>query len=266
MPDANVSQNREGVTIRNRRSSIVVDLVDPTHALDLATKQTYTENVFLFVPNLIGYARVILAALSLYYMSSYPKYSTLAYGASALLDAVDGQAARALGQTSKFGAVLDMVVDRCSTSCLLCYLSVAYPAWALWFQFLIALDFSSHYMHMYSSLATGSRSHKLVQSDVSHILWLYYNNSLTLFLVCTGNELFYVALYLAKWVSTPLDPRLGAIHPWLADLTWASALACVCGPVWILKNIINFVQLWKASKILVGIDLAERAAERERRE
>lgn len=45
-------------------------------------------------------------------MSYHPKYCTLAYVVSCLLDAVDGQAARALGQTSKFGAVLDMVTDR----------------------------------------------------------------------------------------------------------------------------------------------------------
>jgi phosphatidylglycerophosphate synthase len=38
---------------------------------------------------------------------------------------------------------------RCTTSCLLCYLSSAYPAYALFFQFLISLDFASHYMHMY---------------------------------------------------------------------------------------------------------------------
>jgi CDP-diacylglycerol--inositol 3-phosphatidyltransferase len=48
-------------------------------------------------------------------MSTHPKYSTLAYGVSALLDAFDGYAARALGETSKFGAVLDMVVDRYDT-------------------------------------------------------------------------------------------------------------------------------------------------------
>ena len=46
-------------------------------------------------------------------MSFHPKYATLAYGISCLLDAADGHAARALGQTSKFGAVLDMVTDRC---------------------------------------------------------------------------------------------------------------------------------------------------------
>lgn len=149
-------------------------------------------------------------------MSYHPKYCTLLYVVSCLLDAVDGQAARALGQTSKFGAVLDMVTDRyefllpkrdihrrtrnrCTTSCLLCYLSSAYPNYAIFFQFLIALDFSSHYMHMYrcvfamwwsqnldgslcfwgSSLVTGSRSHKLVTSDVSRILSYYYNDSVS---------------------------------------------------------------------------------------
>ncbi|KAK2466984.1 hypothetical protein APHAL10511_001242 [Amanita phalloides] len=237
---------------RQRGSSI--GLVDAKAAVDLATAQSYSENVFLFVPNLIGYTRIILAGLSLHFMSYHPKYCTLAYVVSCLLDAVDGQAARALGQTSKFGAVLDMVTDRCTTSCLLCYLSSVYPNYAILFQFLIALDFSSHYMHMYSSLVTGSRSHKLVTSDVSRILWLYYNDSRTLFFVCAGNELFFVSLYLMKWVEKPV----------LGELTWAALLACVSFPVFVVKNIINLVQLWKASKILVGVDLAERAKERDR--
>ncbi|KAF5381063.1 hypothetical protein D9615_003891 [Tricholomella constricta] len=231
-----------------------IEVVDAKVAVDLATAQTYSENVFLFVPNLIGYTRVILAGLSLHFMSYHPKYCTLAYVFSCLLDAVDGQAARALNQTSKFGAVLDMVTDRCTTSCLLCYLASSYPPYAIIFQFLIALDFSSHYMHMYSSLVTGSRSHKLVTSDVSRILWLYYNDSRTLFFVCAGNELFYVSLYLMKWTTEPIG--LPSVLP---DLTYAQALAAASLPICALKNIINLVQLWKASKILVGVDLAERA-------
>lgn len=70
--------------------------------------------MYLFAPNLIGYARVILAAISLSYMPWHPRYCTIAYAISCLLDAVDGMAARALGQTSKFGGVLDMVTDRCA--------------------------------------------------------------------------------------------------------------------------------------------------------
>ena len=38
---------------------------------------------------------------------------------SGLLDAVDGHAARLLNQSSKFGAMLDMLTDRCATMCLL---------------------------------------------------------------------------------------------------------------------------------------------------
>jgi CDP-diacylglycerol--inositol 3-phosphatidyltransferase len=73
-----------------------------------------------------------------------------------------------------------------------------------------------------------------------------------LFIICAGNELFFVALYLMKWDTT-------------AFLTWPQLLALFCFPICALKNVINIVQLWKASKMLVGVDLAERAAARERR-
>jgi CDP-alcohol phosphatidyltransferase len=62
---------------------------------------TQHNNVFLFIPNLIGYTRVILAACSLYFMRWHPKYCTWLYIVSCLLDAFDGMAARRFGQ-SKF--------------------------------------------------------------------------------------------------------------------------------------------------------------------
>jgi len=149
--------------------------------------------VYLFVPNIIGYIRVITAAAALYLMPRAPKVCTLVYFVSCILDVFDGMAARALGQTSKFGAVLDMVTDRCATACLLCFLSSTYPQHSLLIMFLITLDFSSHYIHMYScvacymtramltarTLVTGSSSHKTVTQDVSRILWLYYNNTVS---------------------------------------------------------------------------------------
>ncbi|KAJ1309792.1 hypothetical protein OPQ81_006557 [Rhizoctonia solani] len=265
---------------RRRRGS---DVVDGKLALDLAT-HTYDENVYLFVPNLIGYTRVILVGISLHYMGSHPNTCTLLYGISALLDAVDGQAARALGQTSRFGAVLDMVTDRCATSCLLCYLASRYTSYAAIFQMLITLDFSSHYMHMYSSLVTGSKSHKAVTSDVSRILWYYYNDSTTLFTFCACNELFFVSLYLISFgpykpVGGPFTaianfllsfqpagapiPALDSASQFFANLSWPDLLALTTFPISFAKNIINVVQLWKASKMLVGIDLADRAKERE---
>jgi len=247
-------------TVRQRRPSL--EVVDTKVAVDLATAQTYSENVFLFVPNIIGYTRIILAGISLYFMSYHPKYCTVAYVVSCLLDAVDGRAARFLDQTSEFGTVLDMVTDRCTTSCLLCYLSAVYPAYAILFQFLIALDFSSHFMHMYSYLKTGSRSHKQVRGDVSWLLSLYYTDSRVLFAVCAGNELFFVSLYLMKWVHTPIYLEPFASIPLFAGISWPLLLATLSAPICLVKNILNVVQLWKASKILVGVDLAVRAAKR----
>jgi hypothetical protein len=34
-----------------------MEVFDPRHTLELATKQSYSDNVFLFVPNLIGARR-----------------------------------------------------------------------------------------------------------------------------------------------------------------------------------------------------------------
>lgn len=74
-----------------------------------------------------------------------------------------------------------------------------------------------------------------------------------------------------KWDTSPIGLKTNTplpldLHLWLAQLTWAQLLAWTTAPVCLLKNIINFVQLWKASKILVGVDLAERAAARDERE
>lgn len=81
----------------------------------------------------------------------------------------------------------------------------------------------------------------------------------TLFFMCAGNEMFFVSLYLMKWVHTPISS-----FALLSSFTWPQILALVSLPVCFAKNVINLVQLWKASKILVGVDLAERAAAREK--
>lgn len=38
----------------HRRKGGSVEVVDSKYAVDLATQQSYSENVFLFIPNLIG--------------------------------------------------------------------------------------------------------------------------------------------------------------------------------------------------------------------
>lgn len=68
--------------------------------------------------------------------------------------------------------------------------------------------------------------------------------------------MFFVSLYLMKWTTTPIG------LPYFTSLTYPALLACLSFLVFLYKNVVNVVQLWKASKILVGVDLAERAAAR----
>ncbi|CAM0136318.1 phosphatidylinositol synthase 1 (CDP-alcohol phosphatidyltransferase1) [Umbelopsis sp. WA50703] len=210
-----------------------------------AQKSPYS--VFFFVPNLIGYSRIILAAISLYYMPIHPKVCVTLYCISCLLDAVDGTAARYFNQCSKFGAVLDMVTDRCTTTCLLCFLSNAYPSYTLIFQALISLDFSSHYIHMYSSLVDGASSHKNISQSSNPLLRAYYTNNVVLFIMCAGNELFFVALYLfaadGTWSFFGMDFRM--------------IVALLTFPICAGKQIISVIQFIGASKVLARIDVAE---------
>ena len=75
------------------------------------------ENIFLFVPNIIGkenvvgmrstrrsffllgYVRIVFSLISFYFMPSQPVVAVSCYLISELLDALDGHAARALGQS-----------------------------------------------------------------------------------------------------------------------------------------------------------------------
>ncbi|KAL1963593.1 hypothetical protein VTN77DRAFT_8038 [Rasamsonia byssochlamydoides] len=260
-----------------------------------ASAEEPRENIFLFWPNIIGYVRIILAVASLYYMPLHPRTCSFLYSVSCLLDALDGLAARHFDQSTTFGAVLDMVTDRCTTACLLVFLSSAWPRWAILFQSLISLDLASHYMHMYATLSMGGagQSHKKVDSSRSWILHQYYTNRTVLFVCCALNELFFIGLYLLSFSSPTLSPSLlqplpntdssgQPAHPlptalfpspWSAgalelaranklDSKWPWVITGISAPVMALKQFINLVQLVKASKWLAEGDLAKRKAER----
>ena len=69
-----------------------------------------------------------------------------------------------------------------------------YPAYLFLFQFLIALDISSHWVQMYSSLQRGDSSHKVTDLSANPVMRFYYMRPV-LFTFCAGNELFFCSLY-----------------------------------------------------------------------
>jgi CDP-diacylglycerol--inositol 3-phosphatidyltransferase len=79
--------------------------------LTRGTKDDSAATVLTYLPNLIGYFRVVLLATSIALAPRADKWVTSiwAYIVSFALDGADGYAARWLNQTSKVGILLDMI-------------------------------------------------------------------------------------------------------------------------------------------------------------
>ena len=154
------------------------------------------ENIFLFYPNLIGYGRVITAFIALWFLPTNPWIAMCSYIFSALLDAVDGHVARMFNQSTRFGAMLDMLTDRCALLGLVVGLTIFYPQYAFFFQLSAIIDVASHWLFMVTTYFCGKNSHKSVSVTDNAIIGLYYTSKPFLFIMCAGNELFYCAMYL----------------------------------------------------------------------
>ncbi len=97
---------------------------------------------------------------------------------------------------TKFGAMLDMLTDRCATMCLLATLGSFYPSYLFVFQIVMAIDISCHWVHLHTSNVLGKTSHKTIGEEENPLLRFYYTSRPFLFFMCAGNELFYSMLYL----------------------------------------------------------------------
>ncbi|CAF0907356.1 unnamed protein product [Didymodactylos carnosus] len=212
-----------------------------------------TENIFLFVPNIIGYVRVFLSIASFYFMPTHPKVTLVCYLTSQFLDALDGHAARALGQSTQFGAMFDMLTDRCSTMCLCFVLAMFYPKWALFFQLWAAIDVASHWLHLHVATMQG-KTHKKIDLSGNPVLRIYYTSRKVLFFMCAGNELWFSMLYMLHFTE---GPSLIVVDNYVVGLF--RTILYLTTPVMIGKQIISFIHLYTAALNMAAIDEDERA-------
>jgi len=170
------------------------------------------------------------------------------YILSGFLDAFDGMAARALNQSSKFGAMLDMLTDRCATMCLLATLCTFYPSYLFFFQIIMLVDISCHWIHLHTSNLMGKVSHKNITEEENALLRFYYTNKPFLFVMCAGNELFYSMLYLLHFTYGFT----------ILGMSLIKLFAILLFPIAILKVVLAIMQGGYAWKNLGHLDIAER--------
>ena len=184
------------------------------------------KSVLLNWPNIVGYVRILL--LLVFLMTDRIELYMISY----LLDALDGYLARKFDQCTIFGATLDMVVDRISSSVIL--LTRLYSPYNL---FYVMLDWASHFIHMQASLLSKSKSHKAMDYN-STILHYYYFNRIILFSVCFGYELFSILNFIG------FKDNLMYIY-------------YISGGIFYLKHCIHALQMTKALEAILNLDLKE---------
>jgi CDP-diacylglycerol--inositol 3-phosphatidyltransferase len=203
----------------------------------MPTTKTTAEDVLRYVPNLIGYSRIVCAIGALFLMIIAKDYWMLAiilYLVNFVGDLFDGLVARRLGQTSTFGGLLDMVTDRCSTLGLLFILAIDYEEshLRLIFLSLSLLDISSHWCQMYSTSSLGKHHKSEDGNEGRHFLVRWFYKYYFFFgYLCVGAEFTYVLAYVMQFTTDHW------IHPALKAGLWVVTPACF------LKQLVNAMQL-----------------------
>jgi CDP-diacylglycerol--inositol 3-phosphatidyltransferase len=232
--------------------------------------------VLTYVPNLIGYARIFLVSASFVLLIAGPKewwdVAVLLYVGGFVGDLFDGYAARALGQTSCFGGVLDMVTDRCSTVGLLYVLGHEYASvvddgtsipsatssFRLGFLVLQILDVASHWCQMYATLSLGLH-HKSEEgnADKNVLVRWFYRYYWFFGYLCCGAEFTYVLLLVR---SRTLDSK-GLLNLLSAENTvrLVDFALVVTVPGCLAKQAVNVTQLSSACYAIADADAAAKS-------
>ncbi|KAE9454452.1 hypothetical protein C3L33_13626, partial [Rhododendron williamsianum] len=189
-------------------------------------------SVYLYIPNIIGYIRVLMNCFAFYICSSNKKLFSVLYFVSFVCDALDGWFAR------KFNQVF-LCLPMISTACLLVILSQVYRP-GLVFLSLLALDIASHWFQMYRQ-----SSHKDVKDSTNWLFKAYYGNRMFMVLCL---QLLYITLFLlAKNQNENLtkvrlhlfDGCSGGCQTELSSCSSTSVL--LVG--WAIKQAVNFIQV-----------------------
>mmetsp|Transcript_36930 Transcript_36930/g.68675 ORF Transcript_36930/g.68675 Transcript_36930/m.68675 type:complete len:218 (-) Transcript_36930:1126-1779(-) len=210
-------------------------------ATTTSSKAITSSNVLLFVPNLIGYSRIILMLLAFAFAKTNWQWSMACYLGAFTGDLFDGMAARYFNQCSEFGGILDMVTDRVSTAGLLMILAQLYPDYHFFFNALMCIDIFSHWFHVMSTAGDGHHKSDATLEHRNIVLRCYYAVPFLFAYCCVGAELFYVLLYVMHF-----NP-----HPLLHQICFYG-----CLPGCAIKQVVNVAQLFSAADVLAARDAA----------
>ena len=147
--------------------------------------------VFLYVPNIIGYFRIVLLIVAYFVLDFSFVLFAVTYFTSFVLDAFDGMAARKFNQTSRFGEYIDMLSDRMGTL-MLSFVCVSFSDTSFKGAFVLysVLDICAHWLQQVVAVMVGG--HHKHSRTLFTFLNMYYASKKLMVTLCLGGELVFL--------------------------------------------------------------------------
>lgn len=174
------------------------------------------------------------------------------------MDAFDGYFARLLKQETNFGAMLDMITDRCSTIIIIVLAITLNKSYASLMIVCLVVDVSGHWLYMIASISTGKDSHKTTDKNMWPILKYYYSSKPLLFTLHACNEALWLILYSNGSIHNKVSNLKQLTQVDQSFLSATSYLLYPILPLALTKNLINFAHLFYGCNLLLDLDASNK--------
>lgn len=198
--------------------------------------------VALYIPNLLGYARIFSALVGLHISSSHPVLAIWVWLGSASLDLVDGILARKLNQCSQLGIYLDIVADIVLRTC--CWLAALVAGSSQQMKFAVCAIISIEWFTMVSTQLHAAQSHTHWKSQRDNDPWLVRQVFSRNFKSPLGMFAIYGLFFANLWTFAYEQPELRQTIPCLNALmysAYAGRLVALSVELWLCYHFLAFI-------------------------
>lgn len=128
------------------------------------------DSVIWYLPNLINYFRSCLIIVAAFTLKNRPILTFILIISAGLIDDFDGPISRSLGQTSKFGANMDLIMDRFTAMMQIVFLASVYPKYWLLFATVQFTEIFGDYLNSTAQVYSEQTRHYIQKSDRKFLL------------------------------------------------------------------------------------------------
>lgn len=194
----------------------------------------------LYVPNLLGYARILLAFAGLHFSATNSRLAVSIWIVSASLDLIDGILARALNQTSSLGILLDIAADNILRTTTWIAAAVADPSHQLIACLVVSLEWTTMISTQLHATQSGSHWKSTREEDPWFLKAIFANNFRTPLGTWCIYGLFCSGLFVYASQKTELIEMLPYFHWWKYLAYFGRGISAIV-EVWMIRGYLSLV-------------------------